>query len=112
MGVGPSREDDFLYDNCDCHGTGLRDLQGFHRLRNREGAAIEAEFTDGKLVMCLWISPMKDRYYGSFLDGRLHGEGKLEWADGRVFEGSFDKDCPVKGSMRLSNSETFEVVYD
>ncbi len=36
-----------------------------------------------------------DCYCGEWVESCKHGKGKIIWSDGRIFEGSFVRDCPV-----------------
>jgi hypothetical protein len=35
------------------------------------------------------VTPDGGRYYGELLNGKLHGRGRLEWANGDHYEGTF-----------------------
>lgn len=37
------------------------------------------------------LTPDGGRYFGPLVDGKLHGEGRLEWEDGTVYTGGFEK---------------------
>ena len=43
-------------------------------------------------------------YVGEFKEGRRHGEGKLECADGSVFEGLFANDKNFGFCRRIANN--------
>lgn len=32
------------------------------------------------------------KYIGEFANGKKHGKGRYQWADGRVYEGRYDSD--------------------
>jgi hypothetical protein len=44
------------------------------------------------------------KYEGEWLNGKKHGNGKLEWGNGDTYEGSFVDD------MRVRISNTFDLM--
>lgn len=54
-------------------------------------------------------TPDGGRYYGPLKDGKLHGQGRLEWANGSVYEGGFAEGLMSgRGRLRLPNGDTYE----
>ena len=55
------------------------------------------------------LTPDGARYYGPLRNGKLHGEGKLTWANGTVYEGGLaDGLMSGQGKVRWANGQTYE----
>jgi len=55
------------------------------------------------------LTPDGARYYGPLRNGKLHGEGKLAWANGTVYEGGLaDGLMSGQGKVRWANGQTYE----
>jgi hypothetical protein len=55
------------------------------------------------------LLPDGARYSGPLRDGKLHGQGRLEWANGSVYEGSFaDGVMAGRGKARWANGQAYE----
>mmetsp|Transcript_6264 Transcript_6264/g.9359 ORF Transcript_6264/g.9359 Transcript_6264/m.9359 type:complete len:516 (+) Transcript_6264:105-1652(+) len=50
----------------------------------------------------------KGRYEGSYLDGKRHGEGVVEYGDGSRFEGVFEHGEMIKGKMSFASGTVFQ----
>jgi hypothetical protein len=55
------------------------------------------------------LTPDGARYYGPLRNGKLHGEGKLTWANGTIYEGGFaDGLMAGRGKVRWANGQAYE----
>ena len=55
------------------------------------------------------LTPDGARYYGPLRNGKLHGQGKLTWANGTVYEGGFaDGLMSGRGKVRWANGQAYE----
>jgi hypothetical protein len=55
------------------------------------------------------LTPDGARYYGPLRNGKLHGEGKLTWANGTVYQGGFaDGLMSGRGKVRWANGQAYE----
>lgn len=55
------------------------------------------------------VTPDGGRYYGALVDGKLHGRGRLEWANGDHYEGSFARGhFSGYGQMRWASGQRSE----
>jgi hypothetical protein len=55
------------------------------------------------------LTPDGARYYGPLRNGKLHGEGKLTWANGTVYEGGLaDGLMSGRGKVRWANGQAYE----
>ena len=55
------------------------------------------------------LTPDGGRYYGPLRDGKLHGQGRLEWANGSVYEGGFaDGMMSGRGKVRWASGQAYE----
>jgi hypothetical protein len=55
------------------------------------------------------LTPDGARYYGPLRNGKLHGEGKLIWANGTVYEGGLaDGLMSGRGKVRWANGQAYE----
>ena len=53
-----------------------------------------------------------DIYQGGFLDNKRHGQGVLQFADGRIYSGEFQLDVMRKGTMKYLDGSTFWGYFD
>lgn len=55
------------------------------------------------------ITPDGGRYYGPLRDGKLHGRGRIEWANGARYEGGFEDGLMSgRGRYRFANGDLYE----
>ena len=55
------------------------------------------------------LTPDGGRYFGALRDGKLHGQGRLEWSSGSVYEGGFvDGQMSGRGKVRWANGQAYE----
>ncbi len=55
------------------------------------------------------LTPDGGRYFGPLHDGKLHGQGRIEWDNGNVYEGDFkDGFLAGRGRIRWANGNTYE----
>jgi len=55
------------------------------------------------------VTPDGGRYYGPLLGGKLHGNGRMEWAGGARYEGGFiEGQFSGKGVMHLVSGDVYE----
>ena len=55
------------------------------------------------------ITPDGGRYYGPLKDGKLHGRGRIEWANGAHYEGGLrDGLMSGRGRYRFANGDRYE----
>lgn len=40
--------------------------------------------------------------------GKYHGQGKLRYEDGSIYEGNFDNGIPIKGLFKYKNKDTYQ----
>lgn len=58
------------------------------------------------------FTPDGGRYYGSLLDGKLHGQGRIEWDNGDHYEGSFVNGLfSGQGKYRSGSGHTYQGAY-
>jgi hypothetical protein len=55
----------------------------------------------------LMRNPGGDIYMGAFVKCRKKGQGRLEFFDGRVFEGEFKHDKMVKGHLKFKDGSYY-----
>jgi hypothetical protein len=54
------------------------------------------------------ITPDGGRYYGSLVDGKLHGRGRIEWPNGAFYEGEFANGMMWgQGELRYRDGRTY-----
>jgi hypothetical protein len=78
------------------------------------GNSLEGSFVRGKLCGEGTYS-QKDgtRFVGAWKDNQMHGEGKFTYSSGNVFEGTFAEGKMVKGIMYLKEyNESFDAKLD
>src|SRR5688500_3064155 len=55
------------------------------------------------------VTPDGGRYYGPLVDGKLHGRGRMEWANGIRYEGGFaDGLLEGRGRLEVPGREVYE----
>jgi hypothetical protein len=55
------------------------------------------------------LTPDGGRYFGALRNGKLHGEGRLEWSSGSVYQGGFaDGMMSGRGKVRWANGQAYE----
>jgi hypothetical protein len=55
------------------------------------------------------LTPDSGRYYGPLRNGQLHGEGRIEWRNGSVYEGGFvDGLMSGRGKVRWASGGSYE----
>jgi hypothetical protein len=55
------------------------------------------------------LTPDGGRYYGPLRDGKLHGQGRIEWANDSVYEGGFvDGLMSGRGKVRWASGQAYE----
>lgn len=55
------------------------------------------------------VTPDGGRYYGTLKDGKLHGRGRIEWANGARYEGGFEDGLMSgRGRYRFANGDLYE----
>ena len=58
------------------------------------------------------VTPDGGRYFGSLVDGKLHGHGRIVWANGAEYDGEFVAgQFSGKGRMRLASGDVYEGQY-
>ena len=55
------------------------------------------------------LTPDGGRYFGPLREGKLHGQGRLEWANGSSYQGGFaDGLMSGRGRLRFGNGDVYE----
>ena len=55
------------------------------------------------------LTPDGGRYFGALREGKLHGQGRLEWANGSSYQGGFaDGLMSGRGRLRFGNGDVYE----
>jgi len=55
------------------------------------------------------LTPDGGRYFGSLRNGKLHGQGRIEWGNGSVYEGGFaDGLMSGRGKVRWASGQAYE----
>lgn len=59
---------------------------------------------------CLWFPETEGEYTGEWKEDKRHGVGKMQWANGTIYEGAFnyDRRHNVKGKITFTNGDIYE----
>ena len=83
---------------------GKRNGQG--TLTDKSGSRWEGDWKEDNLVRGSFTAATGDRYEGEWKDGKMHGFGKMTFADGKVQEGIWRNDKFVSAQTAPSASPT------